>query len=193
MVALPAWTGQTLNALFLLRQKERLERKSGNFVTTKTTPTYLNSFWDRRVFRVFIQLSVTDYLTMWPTLRSNTDFRFPLPRKSSVLWRGELTTVLSHTIVTEKKNFYGGILKVVVFIRRFRKIVKSDSYLRPVCPSVRMEQLGSHWTNFYETCCLSIFGKSVGKVKVSLKPEKNNGYFTWRPMYFCDNIALCCS
>ena len=39
---------------------------------------------------------------------------------------------------------------------RVRKIAKSDYQLRHVCPSacppspVRMEQLGSHWTYFYE-------------------------------------------
>jgi hypothetical protein len=49
-----------------------------------------------------------------------------------------------------EKFCYGGILKLVVFIGRFLKIAKSDSYLRRVCPSVRMEQLGSHLTNFYE-------------------------------------------
>jgi hypothetical protein len=25
--------------------------------------------------------------------------------------------------------------------------------------------------------------KSVKKIQVSLKPDKNNGYFTWKPMY----------
>jgi hypothetical protein len=35
--------------------------------------------------------------------------------------------------------------------RRVRKIAKSDYELRHVRPSVRMEQLGSHWTDFDET------------------------------------------
>jgi hypothetical protein len=37
---------------------------------------------------------------------------------------------------------------------RVRKIAKSDYQLRhvflPVCPSVRMEQLGYNWTDFHE-------------------------------------------
>jgi hypothetical protein len=47
-----------------------------------------------------------------------------------------------------------------------------------ICLSVRMEQLGCHWTDFREICCLCIFRKSVEKVQVSLKSDKNNEYFT---------------
>ena len=35
------------------------------------------------------------------------------------------------------------------------------------------------WTNMF-----------VEKIQVWLKSNKNNGYFTWRPMYICDNIWL---
>jgi hypothetical protein len=51
-----------------------------------------------------------------------------------------------------------------------------------------MEQLGSRETDFREILYLSIFRKSVEKIKVSLKSEKNNGYFVWRPTYVYDNI-----
>jgi hypothetical protein len=34
--------------------------------------------------------------------------------------------------------------------RRVRKIAENDCSLRHVCVSVRMEQLGSHWTDFQE-------------------------------------------
>ena len=44
--------------------------------------------------------------------------------------------------------------------------------------SVRTEQLGSLWTDFHEMRYLSILRKSVEKVRVSLKSDKNNGYFT---------------
>jgi len=67
--------------------------------------------------------------------------------------------------------------------RRFRKTAKSGVYLRYVFPSVRMEQLGSHWRDFYEIWYLSIFRKPVEKIHVLLKCDKNNGYFTWKPMY----------
>jgi hypothetical protein len=53
-----------------------------------------------------------------------------------------------------------------------------------VCPSVRMEQLGCHWTDFHEILYLSIFRKSVEKIQLSLNSGKNDGYFTWRPHTF---------
>jgi hypothetical protein len=70
-------------------------------------------------------------------------------------------------------------------VRCFRKIAKSDYELRRVClsvclsvrPSIRVEQLGSHWTDFHEIWYLSVFRKSVEKIQVSLKYDRNNG--TW--------------
>ena len=51
-----------------------------------------------------------------------------------------------------------------------------------VCMSVRlsvsMDQLDSHWTDFYDLLYPSIFGKSVAKIQVSLKSDKNDGYCT---------------
>jgi hypothetical protein len=44
--------------------------------------------------------------------------------------------------------------------------------------SVRMNQHGSHWTDFHEISYLSIFRKSAKKIQLSLKSEKNKGYFT---------------
>ena len=43
---------------------------------------------------------------------------------------------------------------------------------------------------FYEIFYLGMFRKSVEKSQFSLKSDKNNGYFTWRRMYICDNISL---
>jgi hypothetical protein len=55
--------------------------------------------------------------------------------------------------------------------------------VRPfVHPSVRIEQLGSHCTDFLKIWYLGIFQKSVENILVSLKSGKNCGYFTWRPM-----------
>jgi len=56
--------------------------------------------------------------------------------------------------------------------------------LRHLCPPARMEQLGSHWPDFHEIWYLSIFRKSVEKIKVPLRSDMNNGYFTWRTIYF---------
>jgi hypothetical protein len=43
--------------------------------------------------------------------------------------------------------------------------------------------LSSHCTHFHLIWYLRIFRKSVMKIKVSLKPYKNEGQFTWRPIY----------
>ena len=54
---------------------------------------------------------------------------------------------------------------------------------------VHMEQLGSQQVDFYDTGYLSIFCKS-GKIIVSLKSDKSNGYFMWRPIYIFGHILL---
>jgi hypothetical protein len=44
--------------------------------------------------------------------------------------------------------------------------------------SVRTEQLGSHWTDLHEILYLGIFRKSLEKIQVLLKSDKNKEYFT---------------
>ena len=34
------------------------------------------------------------------------------------------------------------------------------------------------------------FRKQIEKIQVLLKSDKNNEYFTWKPMYIYDNISL---
>jgi len=46
-----------------------------------------------------------------------------------------------------------------------------------------MEELGSHWMDFHEILYLRTYWKSVKKLQVSLKPDRNSGNCTWRPMY----------
>ena len=41
--------------------------------------------------------------------------------------------------------------------------------------SVRMQQLGSHWDDCHEIRFLYIFRKTVEKIRVSLKYDKNSG------------------
>ena len=45
-----------------------------------------------------------------------------------------------------------------------------------VCPSISVEQIGSHCTDFHEIWYWGIFQKSVKKIQLSLKSDKNNGY-----------------
>jgi hypothetical protein len=53
-----------------------------------------------------------------------------------------------------------------------------------------MEQLCSHWIDFHKIWYLSVFKKSVGKIKVSLKSDKNKRYFTWRPIHIYPRIII---
>ena len=57
------------------------------------------------------------------------------------------------------------------------------------CPSVCTE-LGSHQMDFHEIWYVSIFQISVMKIQVSVISDKNNGYFTWRPVYICNHNSL---
>ena len=66
-----------------------------------------------------------------------------------------------------KLQFYIKFLSLLLlFFRRFRKIAKSDYFVMSVhlsvrvSPSVRMDELGFHWTNFDETLYLSFFRNS---------------------------------
>jgi hypothetical protein len=79
----------------------------------------------------------------------------------------------------------------VLFLGAFAKYRNAIiSFVMSVRVSVRMEQLGSNWSYFHEIWRLSISPKSVEKIQVSLKSEKNNGYFTWRPKHIFDHKSL---
>jgi len=65
-----------------------------------------------------------------------------------------------------------------------KRLLTSSFVLSFVRPPLRTEQLGSHWTDFPEIWHLNVFRKSVGKIRISLKCDNNNGHFTWRPIYF---------
>ena len=56
------------------------------------------------------------------------------------------------------------------FIVAFKKVRKATiSFVMSVRLSVRMEQLGYHWTDFHEILYLRIFRKPVEKIQVPLK------------------------
>jgi len=52
-----------------------------------------------------------------------------------------------------------------------------------VCPTARMEQLGSYSTNFHKIWYLSSFWKSLEKIHVSLKSDKQQ-----RALYMNTNV-----
>ena len=76
-------------------------------------------------------------------------------------------------------QFYDVDPRVIIsrFLGAVAKLQKvTNSFFISVRPSVRMEQLGLHWKDFQYV--LSIFRKSDQKIQVSLKSDKNDGYFT---------------
>ena len=73
----------------------------------------------------------------------------------------------------------------------FAKLWKvAGSCFMPVSMSVCMEQLSSYWMDLHEIWYFSKFWKSDKKIEVSLKLCKNNGYFTWSPVYILYYILL---
>ena len=84
--------------------------------------------------------------------------------------------------------FVHNILVQLAILGAFAKLPVDSS-----CLSVRPHEkknLGSHWTDFHKTSCTNIFQKSVDKIQVWLKSDKNNGYFTWRSMIIYDSSSL---
>jgi hypothetical protein len=60
-----------------------------------------------------------------------------------------------------------------------------------VCLSICTEQICTHCRDFHEIWYLRSFLKSVEKIHVLLKSDKNNWYLTWRPtVYLYHNISL---
>jgi hypothetical protein len=104
--------------------------------------------------------------------------------------------VLTPQITTVRQFLYFFFKKrVVKFLSAFAKLRKGTiGFVMPVCLSVGMcvcvcvcvcvcmcvclsggmEHLGSHWTDFHEILFLSTFRKSVEKIQVTSKSDKNN-------------------
>ena len=71
-----------------------------------------------------------------------------------------------------------------------KNLIKAMFKLLRVCQSA-WDNLRCHWTDCLEIWYLRIFfsRKFDQKIEVSLKPDKNNGYFTRRPMYIYNSIS----
>jgi len=59
-----------------------------------------------------------------------------------------------------------------------------------VCLSIHTEQLSSQWTYFCGILYLSIFFKICQEYSSFIQSDRNNGYFTWKPIYVYDHILL---
>jgi len=69
--------------------------------------------------------------------------------------------------------------KHTTFKTRRKFEIKNMSCLS-VSPSVLMKKRRSHGTDFHEIWYSNILRKSIEKIQVSLKSDKNNGHRTWR-------------
>jgi len=68
---------------------------------------------------------------------------------------------------------------------------KTVSFVPSVRLSVRIEQLGSHWTDFREIWCLFVCRKPIEKIPVWRKSDKNNGHLkTCKFMIKCRRIRF---
>jgi hypothetical protein len=94
-------------------------------------------------------------------------------------------------IYMPNKKFYN--TSFYARLQNCEKRLLASSYLPFVCPSVclsvRMEQLGSHWTDFHEIWYFSIFRKYVEEIQVSLKSDNNKVYFTWPNILFLSYLT----
>ena len=69
-------------------------------------------------------------------------------------------------------NTLCGTIKVVGAFAELQKAIVT--FFMYACVSVCMEQLGSHWMDFYKIYIWGFFEK----ILVSLKYDKNDGFFT---------------
>jgi len=75
--------------------------------------------------------------------------------------------------ISDKERVYCAVR--TEFSGVFAKLLKATiSFITSVCPSVRMEQLSSHWTDFHEWYS-TILWNLVETIQVSLISDRNNG------------------
>jgi hypothetical protein len=85
--------------------------------------------------------------------------------------------ILEILIHLEKTHFTLNHISGTALFRNCEKRLSASTH-PSVCRSVHMEELGYYGTELDEILYLSIFRRSVEKIQVSLKSDKNNGYFT---------------
>ena len=129
---------------------------------------------------VFIILSLSSNCLLLPLFFYSCLFLPPFSIPSPVSFR-----VFLHN----PSRFYFFFLSS--FLGAFAYYRKTPIHVRPsvcpvclsVCVSVRMHQRGSHWTDFREVLCWGLLRRSIGKLHIWWKLDKNIGHFTWRPKY----------
>ena len=115
-------------------------------------------------------------LSVCLSVRSRTTFAFCSSDSSALADGRGLPIGLSpkgfHTAYVLQKCQSDTFLGALATLRKV-----TISFVRRVSLfSVRMEKLGCYWTDFHETWYLNIFRKSVEKIQLLLKHDKNIGY-----------------
>jgi hypothetical protein len=114
------------------------------------------------------------------------------PKYRHIAWKNSYRLKFIHSKDIDDGRKRNVLSYKLCFARRVREIAKSGYQLRQVCLSV----CPSAWNNsapkerIFMKFDIWGFFKSVEKIQVSLKSDKNNGYFTLRPMYIYDNVSL---
>jgi hypothetical protein len=91
--------------------------------------------------------------------------------------RSQVMAFYPHRMMSDLSIIVAAIFTILPFLVVFAKLRKANiNFVNPsVRPSVRMEQLASHPTDFREITYLCIFRKPVEKTQVSLKSGKITG------------------
>jgi hypothetical protein len=99
-------------------------------------------------------------------------------------WRAKWWNVYC---VTRYFSFTSG----VIFVEAFAKSRKVPiGFVRCVRPSVRMYQHGFCWTNVRDIRYWGLLLKTVRRVQILLKSDKNIDHFTWRTKYALLLLAI---
>jgi len=104
-----------------------------------------------------------------------SSFYFTLPQAISILiWNIDVYTIYVYTITRSINSWYfGALLKLRKAIIRFLMSVGSSVSPSALNNSDPTRQI------YMKFNILSIFGKSVAKIQMSLKFERHNGNFVW--------------
>ena len=80
------------------------------------------------------------------------------------------------------------VFKLWALNRKVKKFHVSQDWYQVSLENIK--QFGSRWMDFHEIWYLSVIRKFVWKIWLSLKSDKNDRYFTWRPVYIFSSILL---
>jgi hypothetical protein len=153
------------------------------FMVQLVAPLYWEgSFWYTLLFIAWIPKLILPHSSemIW-NLQIVSDWRVLVAVKSEGIAYAVLCVDSSEQSYPFMQVF---VIRLCIFLLLFRHVrvwKATVSFIMSFRLPVRMEQLGSHSTDFNEIRCLRILLKSVGKIQVSLKSDNNNVYFKWRP------------